>query len=81
MTANTWTFVAVRYNQSTGSIILDVQPLGQGDSSFTATGTEGLGVTTGTTIGRNPNFDTPFDGLIDNVFFYSQARPIPRGRD
>jgi hypothetical protein len=25
-----------------------------------------------TTIGRNPRFDLPFSGLIDNVFFYDE---------
>jgi hypothetical protein len=28
---------------------------------------------TATTIGRNPNFDFPFIGRIDNVFFYDEA--------
>jgi hypothetical protein len=64
--ANTWTFVAVRYNQTTSAVKLDVDA-----ASFTATTSLSDGLTS-TTIGRNPTFDNPFDGQIDATFFFNR---------
>ena len=72
VTANVWTFVVVRYNQTTGQVILDVNGY-----EFTATGTQPTGQST-STIGRIPNFDLPFDGTIDNVFFYYSFLSTPQ---
>jgi hypothetical protein len=64
---NQWTFVAVRYDQTTGAMSLDVNgTITNGSTNFGATAVKGL------VIGRNPNFDSPFDGLIDNVFVFNQ---------
>jgi hypothetical protein len=64
--ANQWTFVVVRYDQVAGTVILNVD-----GNEFSATGRVDSNSTNTTTIGRNPNFDFPFDGLIDNVFIYN----------
>ncbi len=32
---------------------------------------DGDSVTTGVTIGKNPNFDQPFQGYVSNAFFYA----------
>ncbi|MFO0799724.1 MAG: LamG-like jellyroll fold domain-containing protein [Gemmataceae bacterium] len=62
-----WTFVAVRYDQTTETLTLDV------DGTRVTAPTDFDGFSTNTlTIGRNPNFDTPFDGLIDGVFVYDR---------
>src|SRR5262249_44972242 len=52
---------------------LDVMPLGGSNTEVTATtGTDTTSTST-LTIGRNPNFNDPFDGLIDNVFVYNTS--------
>ncbi len=62
-----WTFIALRHDQSTGSLSLNVDGVqvnaagvsfGSGFSDFF--------------IGRNPCCDAPFDGRIDNVFVYDE---------
>ncbi|MCP4285030.1 MAG: PEP-CTERM sorting domain-containing protein [Gammaproteobacteria bacterium] len=65
VTPDAWTFLAVRYDE-----ILDI---GQLTVNGLHTGTFATSFNPGetvTTIGRNPNFDSPFMGRIDNVFFY-----------
>jgi len=65
---NRWTFVAMRQDQNTGRLVLDVD-----GEHFTATQVFfGSGLDT-TTIGRNPSFDIPFYGRIDNVFIFSSV--------
>ena len=65
---NRWTFVAMRQDQNTGRLVLDVD-----GEHFTATRVFfGSGLDT-TTIGRNPSFDIPFYGRIDNVFIFSSV--------
>ena len=68
---NTWTFVAVRHNQTTGDFTLDVD-----GNQFTRTGVvyqtgaaEGLATAF---LGKNPNFDLPFIGSIDNAFIFDE---------
>jgi hypothetical protein len=63
---DTWTFLAVRYNQSTGAIALTVDGAIYGTLGYPGSGW------TNTTIGRNPSWDYPFVGVIDSVFFYDQ---------
>ncbi|GAB4451821.1 MAG: hypothetical protein OHK0029_01700 [Armatimonadaceae bacterium] len=65
--AGEWVFLALRHNQTTGDWAFDVN-----DTRLILSG-----VTFGTgesvlTIGRNPNFDSPFDGRIDNVFVFNE---------
>jgi hypothetical protein len=61
-----WTFLVARYDALTNVAQLTVNGM---HSSLLAT-SNGGGLTT-TTIGRNPNFDFPFIGLIDNAFFFN----------
>jgi hypothetical protein len=68
VTAGTWNYVAVSYSQSTHSMILDVN-----GNIITAITNFDSTETTNVTIGRNPNFDTPFDGQMDNVFLSNDA--------
>ena len=67
--ANEWTFLAASYDQTTGAAAFMVN-----DVYFEYAAGEFLGssVLTTTTIGRNPNFDSPFVGVIDNVFFFNE---------
>jgi hypothetical protein len=66
--ADTWTFVAVRYQASgSGSITLFVD-----GNSYSTTGAPGTGFNT-TLIGSNPGFGEYFSGLIDNAFIFDQA--------
>ena len=67
MVPNQWVFVAVRYNQATGTMSLDVN-----GTMTTASTNFGPSQLTTFTIGRNPTFDNPFDGKIDSVFVYNQ---------
>jgi len=60
-----WTFLAVRYDETQNIGQLTVNGVHTG--SFATSFNSGKTVTT---IGRNPNFDSPFKGRIDNVFFY-----------
>lgn len=67
-----WVFAAVSYDQSTlpGTYAFYVN-----DGSHTTVlhgpaGFDGDSVTKAVTIGRNPNFDQPFNGKIANAFFY-----------
>ncbi len=64
-----WTFLAASYNQVTGAAAFMVN-----DVYFEYASNEFLGpsVLMNTTIGRNPNFDFPFVGLIDSVFFFDE---------
>ena len=63
-----WTFIAARYDASTGAVGLTVDGLHLGaGGSF-----PGASFRTTTTIGRNPGFDLPFIGRIDSVFFYDE---------
>jgi YD repeat-containing protein len=65
--ANQWVFVAVCYNQATGTMLLDVNgSITTASTNFDSTALNTL------TIGRNPNFDFPFDGKIDDVFVCNQ---------
>jgi len=64
-----WTFVAVRFDQATNSYSFDV---GANRISCT-TNFDTNSVTSGTTIGRNPNFDSPFGGEFADVFFFNQV--------
>jgi hypothetical protein len=63
-----WTFVAVVYDMLANTSCLYV------DGTYGCVGaspsTDALSVTT---IGRNPNFDFPFIGRIDDVFFFDEA--------
>jgi hypothetical protein len=63
---NRWTFVAMRQDQNTGNLVLDVD----GKRFTTTRAFFGSGLNT-TTIGRNPSFDIPFYGRIDNVFIFN----------
>lgn len=65
---DTWVFLAARYDDATNSAWLTVN-----GTHFAAVGTPGPSVNTTTTIGRNPNFDLPFIGRIDNVFFFDEV--------
>jgi MYXO-CTERM domain-containing protein len=60
-----WTFVAARYNQATGQARLTIN-----GNHYDRTGTLGTGQSI-FTIGRNPSFDQPFVGRMDNVFVFS----------
>ena len=62
---DTWTFLVARYDANLNIARFTVNGTNFGD--FVANPGEGETVTT---IGRNPNFDFPFVGRIDNVFFY-----------
>jgi hypothetical protein len=63
-----WTFIVARYDATTGSVGLTVNDL---HIDFTSR-FPGPSIETLTTIGRNPNFDSPFIGRIDNVFFFDE---------
>jgi hypothetical protein len=60
-------FLAVVYNHTAGTETLYVD-----DKSFTATGVPPSGDDF-ITVGRNPHFDNPFGGTIDDVFVYGTA--------
>jgi hypothetical protein len=67
-----WIFMAVAYNQATlpGKFAFYVH---NKSGMHTILGTDNFdtdSVSTGVTIGRNPNFDQPFSGFAANVFFY-----------
>lgn len=71
-----WVFLAVAYDQGNairfavnGSI-----------ATYTGSTTLGPGLTT-VTIGRNPTYDYPFIGLIDNVFFFDEYLSVERLRE
>ena len=63
-----WTFVAVAYNVLAGTSCLYVD--GAYGCVAASPSTDAASVTT---IGRNPNFDFPFIGRIDDVFFFDEA--------
>ena len=65
---NTWNFVSLRHNQATGELILDVN-----QNRYKQTGVTFTAGDSNTRIGDNPNFDTPFRGLGDNVFIYNEV--------
>jgi hypothetical protein len=69
VTANTWTFLAVRYNQTANSYAFNVN----GSQIAGTTNFDNTNVTTGTTIGRNPNFDSPFGGEMADAFVFNQV--------
>ncbi len=64
---NSWTFLALRYDAASETASLTVDGM---TSTFSAT--PGSSIETTTRIGRNPHFDDPFVGMIDNVFFYDE---------
>lgn len=66
--ANEWVFLAVRHNQNTGQFSFDVNSFRVNLAGVSY----GSGIVGNTTIGRNPTFDLPFAGRIDNVFFYDE---------
>lgn len=66
-----WVFLAVAYDATAGIGRFAVN--GAHSANFTVT--NGAGETQ-TTVGRNPNFDSPFVGRIDNVFFYDKFLSI-----
>ena len=63
-----WTFLAARYDAATGNAALTVNGFHFELGSYVP----GSSVETTTTIGRNPNFDLPFIGRIDDVFFFNE---------
>lgn len=66
-TTNQWVFLAARYNATTGDIAITV--------NGTHTTGSGLPENNGTSllyVGRNPTFDLPFAGRIDNVFVFNE---------
>jgi len=65
--ADEWVFLAAVYNAASNLNCLYVS-----GAFGCISGTPGAGLTN-TTIGRNPTFDFPFIGRIDNVFFYDEA--------
>ena len=65
--ARAWTFVALRHDQTTGRLTLDV-----GAKRFRSEGAVFGDGFDHTTIGRNPSFGGTFDGRIDNVFIYNE---------
>ena len=65
-----WVFVAVRYDQASGTMTLDVN--GTFTNSTTSFGASSLNTFT---IGRNPSFAAWFDGKIDDVFVYNGLLP------
>jgi hypothetical protein len=68
VSTSTWVFLAVSYNQTTNSLVFDSN--GTQVSGSTSFGSQTV---TNTTIGRNPNFDTPFVGQMSSVFVYNTA--------
>jgi|MudIll2142460700_1097286.scaffolds.fasta_scaffold225297_1 hypothetical protein len=64
-----WVFLAVRYDQVGKTVTLNVD-----GAQFQQTNqTLGSSARTITTIGRNPGYDSPFVGAIDNVFFFNEV--------
>jgi hypothetical protein len=66
--AGQWTFLAVVYDSSTNAVTLYVN-----NQSFSHIGSNPGGGDATTYIGKNPHFDLPFKGVIDEVFFYDEA--------
>ena len=67
-----WVFMAVSYDQSSGPGTYAFY-LYNGSATI-LTGSDDFdtdSVTTGVGIGKNPNFDQPFDGEVANAFFYN----------
>jgi hypothetical protein len=67
LTLDEWTFLAVVYDQTIGSVTLYVNGV-----AFSGSATLGSG-NTFTRIGMNPAFGEYFQGSIDNVFFFGDA--------
>lgn len=66
--AGEWTFLAVAYDAVANTSCLYV------NGAYGCVGvTPSTDALTVTTIGRNPSFDSPFVGRMDNVFFYDEA--------
>jgi hypothetical protein len=63
-----WVFIAAIYNQTSGVNCLFLS--GAYGCTGGVLGDDGH---PDTTIGRNPNFDFPFIGRIDNAFFFDEA--------
>lgn len=63
---NQWTFIAARYDANLSILRFTV-----GGTHFQVGSTNGSGLNT-LTIGRNPGFDSPFIGMIDEVFVYNE---------
>jgi hypothetical protein len=65
--------MAVSYDQSSGPGTYAFY-FNNGGSTTVVSGADafdGDSVTSGVDIGRNPNFDNPFDGEVANAFFYN----------
>ncbi|MGR4064844.1 MAG: LamG-like jellyroll fold domain-containing protein [Vulcanimicrobiaceae bacterium] len=70
---NKWVFFAVSYDQSSGPGTYAYY-VNTGGGTTVLSGNDafdGDSVTTGVTIGKNPNFDQPFQGYVSNAFFYA----------
>lgn len=63
VTLDTGTLPAVRYDGNAGTVVLTVN-----STHYPGAGTPGAGESF-TLIGRNPNWDLPFLGVIDSVFY------------
>ncbi len=68
VTPGAWVFIAAVYDAVSGNNCFFV-----GGAYGCIGGVLGNDGHTDTTIGRNPNFDSPFIGRIDNVFFFDEA--------
>ncbi|GAB4451826.1 MAG: hypothetical protein OHK0029_01710 [Armatimonadaceae bacterium] len=67
VTTNQWVFLSLRHNQTTGDWAFDVDNNRVTLSSVSFDDGDSV-----LTIGRNPNFDVPFIGRIDNVFVFNR---------
>ena len=68
-----WVFLAISFDNTATGTGRYAFYVNDGTTTTTVTGTDAFdsdSVTTGVTIGRNPNFDQPFKGEIANAFFY-----------
>ncbi len=70
-----WVFLAVSYDQSGGaSGGTYAYYVNDGGNTVVLSGNDafdGDSVTNGVCIGKNPNFDQPFNGYVSNAFFYA----------
>jgi Concanavalin A-like lectin/glucanases superfamily/PEP-CTERM motif len=65
-----WVFIAATYDQTSGTNCLFLSGVYGCNGGVSVLGDDGH---PDTTIGRNPNFDFPFIGRIDNAFFFDEA--------
>jgi len=70
-----WIFLAASFDQSSGpSSGSYTFYVNDGSTTTTLSGADSFdsnSVTSGATIGRNPNFDQPFNGMVADAFFYA----------